>query len=318
MTPTPRTSTTAKRAVEDRRSREAAIDRVLTAIDARVQRQHRITMSAGEATAIPAAGVTLVYIIEGEVSIDGFPRQIPLDVIPSDSAASTPSRFRAGDALMFTGRETHPLSVPQHAFILVSALNFTDASSHVLHLLPDMISVRDLAGSEPAVAALASQLGPEIGAGVDACVDQPGSSVVCRMMANTVLVSVIRAWGLHGCAPDGWPSRTNDPYLDRVVEAIHADPGRGWTIEDLARAGAMSRSVFAARFRSATGISPANYVTEVRIRSAQDLLARGLGVSEVSRAIGYGSDEGFSRAFRRHVGQTPSVWRSGALRTAAA
>lgn len=318
MTPTTRTSTAAIRSDADHRSREAAIDRVLTAIDARVQRQHRITMSAGEATTIPTAGVTLVYIIEGAVTVDAFPRQIQGTDLCTDSGSTTDSRFRAGDALMFTGREAHSLSVPQHAFILISALDFTEASSHVLCLLPDMISVRDLAGSEPAVAALASQLGPELGAGVDQCIDQPGSSVVCRMMANTVLVSVIRAWVLHGCAPDGWPSRTNDPYLDRVVEAIHADPSRGWTIEDLARAGAMSRSVFSARFRSATGISPANYVTEVRIRSAQDLLARGLGVSEVSRAIGYGSDEGFSRAFRRHVGQTPSVWRSSALRTAAA
>lgn len=318
MTPTTRASTAAQRDGADRRNREAAIDRVLTAIDARVERQHRITMSAGEATTIPAAGVTLVYIIEGDVSIDMFPRQIPHFETHTGSEPSTDSRFRAGDAVMFTGRESHSLTVPQHAFVLISALDFTDAASHVLQVLPDMISVRDLAGSEPAVAALASQLGPEVGTGVDPCSDQPGSSVVCRMMANTVLVSVIRTWVLHGCAPAGWPSRTNDPYLDRVVEAIHADPARGWTIEDLARAGAMSRSVFAARFRSATGVSPANYVTEVRIRSAQDLLARGLGVSEVSRAIGYGSDEGFSRAFRRHVGQTPSVWRSSALRTAAA
>lgn len=255
---------------------------------------------------IPTAGVTLVYIIEGSVSVDLF------------RGSPSSSTFSTGDALMFTGQEAHSLSVTQHAFVLISTLDFTDASAHVLQLFPDMISVRDLAGSEPAVAALASQLGPELGSGTDSCAAEPGSSVVCRMMANTVLVSVIRTWVLHGCAPDGWPSRTNDPYLDRVVEAIHADPARGWTIEDLARAGAMSRSVFSARFRSATGVSPASYVTEVRIRSAQELLARGLGVSEVSRAIGYGSDEGFSRAFRRHVGLTPSVWRSSALHTAAA
>ena len=327
MTPTTRTPTTRTRAAAapagtraradapvDHRGPDSALDRVLAGIDTRVQRQHRVTIPAGATATIPAASVTLVYLIEGAVSVDA----IAHGSARAESAAGAGSRFSAGDALMFTGREPHTLRIPDHAFLLVSTLAFTEASSHLLPLLPDMLSVRDLAGSEPAVAALASRLGPELGSGPDACAAEPGSSVVCRMMANTVLVSVIRTWVLHGCAPDGWPSRTNDPFLDRVLEAIHADPARAWTIEDLARAGAMSRSVFAARFRTATGTSPASYLAEVRIRSAQDLLARGLGVSEVSRAIGYGSDEGFSRAFRRHVGQSPSAWRGAALRTAAA
>jgi AraC-like DNA-binding protein len=46
------------------------------------------------------------------------------------------------------------------------------------------------------------------------------------------------------------------------------------------------------------------------MRAAQELLSRGLGVSTVSRELGYASDEGFSRAFRRSVGTTPSAWRS--------
>ncbi|MCE7483253.1 MULTISPECIES: AraC family transcriptional regulator [Microbacterium] len=33
-------------------------------------------------------------------------------------------------------------------------------------------------------------------------------------------------------------------------------------------------------------------------------------VSDTARELGYASDEGFSRAFRRHVGVTPSAWRS--------
>lgn len=303
----------------DPHARDAAIDRALADIDVRLRHQNRITLRAGEATEIPSSRVTLVYIIEGGVTVGapGSGASHASAGAPPVPAGAT-SDFRAGDALMFTGGAPHSLRVAEHAFVLLSALDFAPESHHVLGLLPDLLSVRDLAGSEPAVAALASLLGPELGSDQTPCETQAGSPVVCGMMANTVLVSVIRAWVLHGCAPDGWPSRTNDPFLDRVVEAIHADPARAWTIEDLARTGAMSRSVFAARFRSATGTSPASYLAEVRIRSAQNLLARGLGVSEVSRAIGYGSDEGFSRAFRRHVGLSPSTWRTTALRAAAA
>jgi AraC-like DNA-binding protein len=120
---------------------------------------------------------------------------------------------------------------------------------------------------------------------------------------------VIRAWAENGCAPAGWPSRSNDPFLDRVVEAIHEQPGRDWTVETLANVGAMSRSVFAERFRTALGRSPASYVTEVRMDAAKRMLEIGRSVSDTSRSLGYASDEGFSRAFRRATGVTPSVWR---------
>ncbi|WP_053352518.1 AraC family transcriptional regulator [Leucobacter musarum] len=297
--------------------RDAAIDRVLASINARVKQQHRVTVRPGDAVSIPRGSVTLVYVIEGDLRV--HPNG-PRAAVPDAALAAHDDvrHLSIGDAQLFTGREAHALRVDEHAFVLLSSLDFTEATAHVLELLPDTILVRDLPGTEPAVAALASMLGPEVGRPAEACADQAGSSIVCGMMANTVLVSVIRAWAIRGCAPDGWPSRTNDPFLDRVVEAIHADPGRVWTLEDLARTGAMSRSVFAERFRIATGTSPANYLTDVRIRSAQQLLAEGRGVSEVSRAIGYTSDDGFSRAFRRRVGVTPSAWRSGALRASRA
>lgn len=285
---------------------EAAIDRVLSGVDARLLRQHRIDLRAGEPVAIPGGAVALVYVICGSLRAE-----------PSGRAAvsehGVPGSLEAGDALLFTDPRAVLLHAAEDAFVLVSSLDLPPTDDGILGLLPPSLFVRDLPGSDPAVAALAAQLGPKLGSGDDPCADQPGSSVVCRMMANTVLVSVIRAWAIRGCAPAGWPSRTGDPFLDRVVEAVHADPAREWTLEDLARTGAMSRSVFAERFRTTLGVSPASYVAEVRIRSAQDLLAQGRGVSEVSRAIGYGSDEGFSRAFRRRTGLTPSAWRSDAL-----
>jgi AraC-like DNA-binding protein len=48
------------------------------------------------------------------------------------------------------------------------------------------------------------------------------------------------------------------------------------------------------------------------MQHAKDMLESGASVSETSRALGYGSDEGFSRAFRRHTGMAPSLWRARA------
>ena len=96
-----------------------------------------------------------------------------------------------------------------------------------------------------------------------------------------------------------------------MVAAINDAPGKDWTLDALASLGAMSRTVFAERFRTVIGQSPATYVTDVRMRRAKELLDAGRSVSETSRELGYASDEGFSRAFRRHTGVVPSVWRSG-------
>src|SRR5690606_9567881 len=101
--------------------------------------------------------------------------------------------------------------------------------------------------------ALARYLGPDTPTNCDV---RSGNPIICRMMATTVLLSIIRAWAENGCAPAGWPSRSHDPFLDRVIDAIHEQPGREWTVETLAGVGAMSRSVFAERFHAALGRSP--------------------------------------------------------------
>ncbi|GAA4479873.1 AraC family transcriptional regulator [Microbacterium panaciterrae] len=278
------------------------IESLLAAVDVRLRRQVRIAPAPGEIIALDRDALSLVYVIEGSVHTQ---------------CGATPVSLVEGDAILTPGRRTTSLRTDPGTRILISTLTLAASARHVAEALPDVALVRDFARHEPAAAMLAAQLGLDL---TDSRPDavattqtnsafRDGDAVVCRMMANTVLVSVIRAWAAHGCAPAGWPARTSDPFLDRVIEAIHAAPGNDWSVEGLASVGAMSRTVFAERFRAAFGTSPASYVTEVRIRAAQDRLVLGCLVSEISRDLGYSSDEGFSRAFRRRTGQTPTAWR---------
>jgi AraC-like DNA-binding protein len=91
---------------------------------------------------------------------------------------------------------------------------------------------------------------------------------------------------------------------------LHAEPARRWTVTELARAAAVSRSQLDARFREVLGRSPIRYLTEWRMHLAKDLLAStDLGVAAIARRVGYDADEAFSRAFKRAHGQAPSQWR---------
>lgn len=294
----------------------AALGQVLDAVDLRVGVARRVALATGGILPIPSGAATLVYIASG--SVHGHPPLTTgcrLDVDDAAQLVAVDDRplsanLVAGDAFLTLGRAAIALEADGTADLVVVDLEFSDSASMIAALLPDPITVMSFAALEPAAAALAGSMGPSDPA---TCPSRQGDPVICRMMAQTVLLSVIRAWAANGCAPAGWPSVSNDPFLARVVEAIHEQPGRDWTVERLANVGAMSRSVFAERFRSAIGRSPVDYVTEVRVDAAKRMLSEGRAISEISRELGYASDEGFSRAFRRRTGMTPSAWRASQL-----
>ncbi|MEA1263436.1 AraC family transcriptional regulator [Microbacterium sp. STF-2] len=289
-----------------------ALSNVLGAVDLRVGIGRRTSLAAGALLPIPAGAITLVYVVEGGVL--GHPPLgdgCRLDVDPDwKTRPSTPENRHdvlvAGDAFLTIGRSAFVLEAASTTSLMIADIELADAASPLPALLPPFLTVTGFDTVEPAAAALALNMGV-----IDHTLKpaRQGDPIICRMMATTVLLSVIRAWAANGCAPSGWPSLSNDPFLDRVVDAIREEPGRDWTVERLAGIGAMSRSTFAERFRSAVGRSPADYVTEVRVDAAKRMLDAGRSVSDVSRELGYASDEGFSRAFRRRTGQTPSAWR---------
>ena len=290
-----------------------ALSHVLGAVDLRVGVARRTQLTTGALLPLATDRITLVYVTTGSVS--GRPplgSGCRLDVAAGSQPLTVTQpghrdHLVPGDAFLLLGGEPFALEADADTELLVVDIELADATSPLPALLPPFLVVTGFDELEPGAAALAENMGI-----VDpiTCATRQGDPLICRMMATTVLLSVIRAWAANGCAPAGWPSVSNDPFLDRVVEAIHEQPGRDWTVERLAAVGAMSRSAFAERFRAAVGRSPADYVTEVRIDAAKRLLYAGRTVSEVSRKLGYASDEGFSRAFRRRTGMTPSAWRA--------
>ncbi|MEV4737216.1 MULTISPECIES: AraC family transcriptional regulator [unclassified Microbacterium] len=290
----------------------SALARVLDSVDLTVGIARRAPLAPGGLLALPAGRATLVYVAAGAVR--GHPplnAGCRLDVDRASSSIAVEEHPRneplsAGDAFLTLGNTSFALEARGPADLVVFDLEFSESTRLLAGGLPDPVTVTSFDALEPAAAALAASMGPTDPPGSPA---RQGDPLICRMMAKTVLLSVIRAWAANGCAPAGWPA-ASDPFLDRVVEAIHERPGEEWTVESLASVGAMSRSVFAERFRIAIGRSPADYVTEVRIDEAKRMLEAGRSVSETSRTLGYASDEGFSRAFRRRTGMTPSSWRA--------
>ena len=81
-------------------------------------------------------------------------------------------------------------------------------------------------------------------------------------------------------------------------------------IEQYAASRNMSTSWFGKSFAEAAGMSPKQYILDLRIRNAQILLETTDGtVSEIARIVGYDNPMYFSRLFRKAKGLSPLKYR---------
>jgi AraC-like DNA-binding protein len=144
---------------------------------------------------------------------------------------------------------------------------------------------------------------------------QPGGDIIAQQLATMLLVQALRLHLSDDTGPGvGWLFALADRQMSAAMAAMHAEPGRRWTIASLAECAAMSRSSFALKFKRIVGASPMDYLTRWRMILAADRLANtGEPISRLAPALGYESESAFSTAFKRVMGCAPRHYgRSGA------
>jgi AraC-like DNA-binding protein len=130
-------------------------------------------------------------------------------------------------------------------------------------------------------------------------------------MAELMFVEVLRRYS-EDLDPRqaGWLAALRDPLVGAALALLHAQPARPWTLADLAREAATSRTILSERFSQAVGLAPMQYLTEWRLQLAAEQLASGSRkVAVVGAEVGYESEAAFSRAFKRRTGYAPAAWR---------
>jgi AraC-like DNA-binding protein len=139
---------------------------------------------------------------------------------------------------------------------------------------------------------------------------QAGAATIMSRLIEVLLVQALRslAAGEH-CRRHHLRALT-DPQIGEALALIHAQPDRQWTVETLATSVALSRSAFAARFKSLVGASPVDYLWSWRMTTACTLLSEtDLGIAAIAHRVGYQSEASFNRAFKRSSGLTPGAYR---------
>jgi AraC-like DNA-binding protein len=130
--------------------------------------------------------------------------------------------------------------------------------------------------------------------------------LVLTRLVEVLLIEALRATPGED-APPGLLRGLADARLAPAIRQMHSQLARAWSVAQLARTAALSRSAFFERFTRTVGLPPMEYLLAWRMAVAKDLLCRqDLGLDEVAERVGYGSASTFSTAFSRHVGQPPS------------
>jgi AraC-like DNA-binding protein len=136
-----------------------------------------------------------------------------------------------------------------------------------------------------------------------------GGPTVQRRLGEVLMVRLLRHQISRGSTEPGVLAGLSDLRVARALVAIHDRPGHGWTNADLAQEAGLSLSRFSELFAAAVGMTPMAYLRHWRLTVAHQDLVRGDRVEQVARRYGYGSGEGFSRAFRARFGVNPVAMR---------
>jgi AraC-like DNA-binding protein len=90
---------------------------------------------------------------------------------------------------------------------------------------------------------------------------------------------------------------------------LHAEAFRNPTLDELATKSGLSRAHLARQFAQTFGVSPHQYLIQLRLDQAKRALAAGDSVTDVCFQVGFESLGTFSSSFRRRTGMSPREWQ---------
>lgn len=180
------------------------------------------------------------------------------------------------------------------------------ASQSLFSSLPRMVRVP--VGEDPNTAWLVELL--RVGVR-ESRVPRPGAGSLLAKLSELIFVEAMRRYAMT-LAPGqtGWLAALRDPHVGRALALLHAQPSRPWTVDELAREAALSRSALGKRFADLIGEPPMQYLMRWRLALAARALRTGPDtVGRIAERCGYESEAAFNRAFKREFGIPPAAWR---------
>ncbi|MFC6839316.1 cupin domain-containing protein [Xanthomonas theicola] len=248
-------------------------------------RSDTITLNEGDFTLIPSTRSFATSSVDRQPPGDGDTVDTPI--------AAMPGGARVGDP-----------NGPVDTQLLVGNCVFGSPDAALLvTLLPQWVHVR----GEQRLSTLVQLVGEESRS------DRPAREIVMARLLEVLLIEALRSTA-NQSSSSGLVRGLSDPRLALALRLMHQRPADPWTVAQLAREAAMSRSVFFERFSAAVGMAPMEYLLTWRMALAKQLLRQhDVAISDIAERVGYSTVSTFGVAFTRYVGIPPGRYSKGEI-----
>lgn len=137
-----------------------------------------------------------------------------------------------------------------------------------------------------------------------------GSAAIVTCLARRLVTTLVR---------DAWPAAeaiqsagvaSQQERLSKIVDLLRKDPARDYSLDTLADAAGMSRTVFHRTFTQTYGSSPLVMLRDLRLKRAEELLTQtDMPIKTITARLGYRSRSHFWKLFRDAHGIDPEQFR---------
>jgi AraC family transcriptional regulator, activator of mtrCDE len=248
------------------------------------------------------------HLEEGDILL--VPRDAPHELHDGSGAAPSPARNRTSPNLTVsensgTGERTDLLCgrfilTPEHERLLRDYMP--------LNVVVNMF--RHSAHEDPPSRAQLRSLIQLMQA--ESAVARPGGRAMLNALSTALFTLTLRVASESYDSASGLLALAAHPRLAPALSAVFREPGRAWTLPQLARLCHLSRATFARQFQEQLGHSASELLTDIRMALAANHLEKlSISTQAVADGVGYRSEAAFQRAFKQHMGVTPAQWRRG-------
>ncbi len=150
-------------------------------------------------------------------------------------------------------------------------------------------------------------------AGIDLClalVERDHSTDLAQTVARWLVMYLRRPGGQSQFASPTWIRQAPPGPIQLAQELVVNAPADDHRVAELAQKVALSERHFVRRFSTEVGMSPAKFVSHVRVDAARHELERSSDtVAAIARRCGFGTAETLRRSLHRHLGVSPEGYR---------
>ncbi len=246
--------------------------------DGQADGQAEVVVEAGDFLLVPSAAD---FTVSSKLAVTGD----ALSALPVDLSGG---EYRVGDP-------DAPIDV---RMMIGYCLFGSPDASLLVSLLPQLVIIR----KNERLAALARLVDDEYRS------QRNARDVILDRLLEVLCIEAFRALPDEGGFA-GLVRGLADDQIAQAIRLIHEEPTRSWTVDELSREAALSRSAFFAKFNRVVGMAPMEYLQNWRMSLAKNRLCEGKdSISKIAYSVGYGSPSAFSVAFTRIVGHPPTEY----------